>query len=175
MYIYIHILVQFVDTTHVAFWLCMYLVCCIVLQIFIYVYGYNLFVILYCMIVSCWYGWHGIDFSLSVLLLGVIVSSKDNDCKIIHSSDSFVSSGVDCWLLYVYVYEYEYEYEYEYGCISTIRWYYSCCLFVVYVHIVCCIVLQLIMYCMVERWERYNNPPSSAIVDTFNMFERRVV
>ena len=52
----------------------------------------------------------------------------------------------DCWLLYVYVH------------ISTVRWYYSYYLFVVYAHsIVCCIVLQLIIYCMVEQWQRYNN------------------
>ena len=32
-----------------------------------------------------------------------------------------------------------------------------CCLFVVYVKIVFCTVLQLIMYFMIERWERYKN------------------
>ena len=32
---------------------------------------------------------------------GVIQSSKDNDHKIIHNNSSFISSGVDWWLLIV--------------------------------------------------------------------------
>ena len=53
---------------------------------------------------------------------GVIISSKDNDYKIIHSSNSFISSEANCWMLYVSVR------------ISTICWYYSCCLSCMYVH-----------------------------------------
>jgi len=57
-----------------------------------YIYKYILFVILYCMMVS-----YGIDFSLSVLYGGVILSSNDNNYTIIHSSSLFIiSSNVDC-------------------------------------------------------------------------------
>ena len=94
---------------------------------------------------TIWWCRVGMDDSVSTFcshsqhfMFGVILSSKDNNYKIIPSTSPLISSGVNCWLLYVIVY--------EYGYISTIRWYFSCCLFVVYVHIVCCIVLQLILY-----------------------------
>ena len=59
------------------------------------------------------------------------------------------------WLLYIYIYIYIYiMYKYVYWYIGTICLsYYSCCFLSCRMYIVCCI--QLIIYCIVEWWERY--------------------
>jgi len=105
------------------------------IYIYIYIYIYmGIFCVWYYTVWWCCVGTDDMvsTFHSQYCMLGVTLSSKDRDYKIIlHSSSSFISSGFDCWLVYVYVYVYAY--------ISTIRWYFSCCLFVVYVHIVCCI------------------------------------
>ena len=81
------------------------------------------------------------------------------------SSSLFISFCVDCWLLYVYVSIYLNR------SIDTIRWYYTCCLFVEYMvlYIVRCIVTQLILYCMINQWDCYNNYlfPPPTIVDCY--------
>ena len=68
-------------------------------------HGYNSFVMLYNDgVVLVWMIEYRHSYSRSQYCMsGVILSSKDNDYKIIHSSSSFISSGVDRWLLYVYV------------------------------------------------------------------------
>ena len=83
-------------------------------------------------------------------------------CCYSSSSSSFSSSihtvleagaSARWWLLYVYLH------------ISTIRWYYSCCLFGVCMYIVYCIVLQLVIYGMVVWWNRYeiSTSPNSTL------------
>ena len=71
----------------------------IVIYIYIYIYGYNLFVILYDDgVVLVWI----IEYQhlcprsrFQYCMSDVILSSKDNDYKIIHNNSSFVSSGID--------------------------------------------------------------------------------
>jgi len=103
------------------------------IYIYIYIYRYNLFV-LYCMKVSCGY---------TDDMVSTFCCSKDNDYTIIHSSSLFISSVIADCDMYLYIYRY----------IGTIRWYYACCLFVVYI----VYSMQLVLYCMVNQWERYNN------------------
>ena len=95
---------------------------------------------------------------------GVILFSKDSDYKIFHCSSSFISSGR--WLMIV-------------ACIFT-HWYKSlrlltlpfCC---VCTYIICCIVLQLITYCMVKNRNStqihttlcHSPSPSSAVIDCY--------
>ena len=81
------------------------------------------------------------DNSVSHLALNTVCrvpSYQDNDYKIIHSSISFISSGVDC---YMYMYMYILV-----QFLDTAHVAFLACMYIV----VYCIVLQLIIYCMVE-------------------------
>jgi len=77
--------------------------CCIYIYI-IYTHGYNSFVILYNDgVVLVWmieyrHPYYRSQYCMS----GVILSLEDNDYTIIHSSSSFISSGVDC-CMYMYI------------------------------------------------------------------------
>ena len=121
---------MYIGTIRLAYYSCwllsyMYIECCIQL-------------IMYCMIERwerLWYytvWWCPVgtvamisSFRSKYCTLGGIPSSKNNDYTIIHSSSSCISSSVDCWVLYVSIYIDIYRYIY----IDTIRWYYTCCLF----------------------------------------------
>ena len=61
------------------------------IYIYIYIYGCNLFVMLYDSVVLVWMTDYSVStFPYKYCMSGVILSSKDNSYKIIHSS-----SGVD--------------------------------------------------------------------------------
>jgi len=104
--------------------------------IYIYIYGCNLFVILYndgfvlVWIIESRYPALSIVYWVSSYLQRIMTTKSFT----ITFRLLVVVLIDDCWLLYVYLY------------ISTICWYYSCSFFVVYVHnIVRCLVLQLLI------------------------------
>ena len=85
-----------------------------------------------------------------MLVSDPILSPQDNKCNIFYST-LFINDGGRCYIIYLFVFHTTHS-----------------CYFFSYMYIVWCI--QLVIYCMVERWKRYtqtyclsHSPPSAAV------------